>query len=354
MHQILHSENHIFKHLRSFISSFKAWSLVLVTTFLVSGLLKTHRGTHKNDFCGISDNSGSKEQMSYRFCYKGNCKTGKPFSVTHQVSKIIKQLHQTSLPKVSKHEQPVFVTGASANHYFETLDAIASIQCYFPQSTILYYDWGLKENQRNKVKSWCQVKVVDLDDCSNRTGNKEEFYEMKILAIVQSLLQHPCVFWIDSSVRFLHGNLASTQQVALYNGGVACFLNIGGTHSTYAATHPSMFEYLPSMTNLLQLPGHHQSGAMLFYRTESTIANIIQWWFLCALHSECISPIQWSRCDFTHGRMKVYADCHRFDQSAVNILLANANQFMTKMYSVDEPIIVIRRGYTKYFNISVC
>jgi len=54
--------------------------------------------------------------------------------------------------------------------------------------------------------------------------------------------------------------------------------------------------------------------------------NVLGWWFLCALKRNCIAPTTMRGCQF-HGN-RSYGNCHRFDQSAINILLAN--------YFVDE------------------
>ena len=48
-------------------------------------------------------------------------------------------------------EEFVFVTAASANHYKESIDAIATVQKYFTGRKIYYYDLGLKAAQREEV-----------------------------------------------------------------------------------------------------------------------------------------------------------------------------------------------------------
>ena len=45
----------------------------------------------------------------------------------------------------------VFATATSANHYNQSIDAIASVQKYFPGRKIYCYDLGLDANQRNEV-----------------------------------------------------------------------------------------------------------------------------------------------------------------------------------------------------------
>jgi hypothetical protein len=45
----------------------------------------------------------------------------------------------------------VFVTGTSSNHFAESLQAVARVQKFFPNHTILYYDLGLAPNQMQRV-----------------------------------------------------------------------------------------------------------------------------------------------------------------------------------------------------------
>jgi hypothetical protein len=54
-------------------------------------------------------------------------------------------------------------------------------------------------------------------------------------------------------------------------------------------------------------------------------SNVIRWWFLCALTADCIAPTNDLLCKFASGadRDSQYAKCHRYDQSALNILLVN-------------------------------
>ena len=51
--------------------------------------------------------------------------------------------------------------------------------------------------------------------------------------------------------------------------------------------------------------------------------RVIRWWFLCALERDCIAPTTDFHCRFDDGGRQQYGHCHRFDQSALNILLAN-------------------------------
>ena len=60
------------------------------------------------------------------------------------------------------------------------------------------------------------------------------------------------------------------------------------------------------------------------YLTLQLYDQVLRWWFLCALEKQCIAPIAKTGCNNIYSRPRhSYANCHRFDQSSINILLAN-------------------------------
>ena len=46
----------------------------------------------------------------------------------------------------------VFVTGASADHFEESVDCVASMQHYMPNHTIYFYDLLMKPSQVKRVR----------------------------------------------------------------------------------------------------------------------------------------------------------------------------------------------------------
>ncbi len=66
---------------------------------------------------------------------------------------------------------------------------------------------------------------------------------------------------------------------------------------------------------------------------------------MCALDKRCIAPIgSQLKCNFKGGAYARYANCHRYDQSLLNILLANNYKFDDKTTYSSVIIIKARRS----------
>ncbi|EGT58691.1 hypothetical protein CAEBREN_14402 [Caenorhabditis brenneri] len=74
------------------------------------------------------------------------------------------------------------------------------------------------------------------------------------------------------------------------------------------------------------------SGIIFVPRTKRTM-EILKWWVMCSLTDECINP-PGARlaCNFKKDQFNVYADCFRFDQSVLNLLLLNKYQNFNKYF----------------------
>jgi len=75
------------------------------------------------------------------------------------------------------------------------------------------------------------------------------------------------------------------------------------------------------------------------------------WWVLRALQKDCIAPTTDLHCEFK-GR-DVYANCHRFDQSAINIAAANYFSYNNMAY-VRSNVSTTERGSRHKESIRLC
>ena len=157
------------------------------------------------------------------------------------------------------------------------------------------------------------------------------------------LREYPGVLWLDSSVCVTSSNLSSVLSHAVHISEGAALLS-GTGHSNYAVTHPDMYAYLPSDVNQLRRTQQWEANSMLLYRTRWIYRSVLRWWYLCALTERCIAPTLHRFCTFDkHDQYTWFASCHRFDQSAINILLANAFDYRDATYYSRQHFIKIDR-----------
>lgn len=154
------------------------------------------------------------------------------------------------------------------------------------------------------------------------------------------LQKHPGVFWIDSSIRFRSYNDGVFRQVVETDG--ALFM-IRGINPTITVTHGKMFEYISSNMTALRSRRQGQAGCVLFYRTKHTYENIIMWMAFCALDKQCIAPTDKLKCSSGHKFGVFSKECHRYDQSLMNILMANSYEFDHAITTSKVRIAVIHR-----------
>ena len=166
------------------------------------------------------------------------------------------------------------------------------------------------------------------------------------------------VFYMDPSVRLMTSNLEVPFRMALDTDG--CVMLTGTTYSTYAVTHPSMYTYLPTDMAAMKNLSNFQSGTLLLYNTESFYKNVMHWWILCSLEKNCMAPVKDRKyCECPHGeRYSVYCDCHRYDQSALNILVDNHLWFDYDRFVVHPKyskwMFLVQRFDTTKFKVRTC
>lgn len=164
------------------------------------------------------------------------------------------------------------------------------------------------------------------------------------------LLEFPRVFWMDSSVRFKTDNLSLTLDEVYASGGIITFDYSG--HSNFAATHKGMYRYLPISTSHATNTVQYAANSIYIHRNELLYNRVIAWWVLCALEKDCIAPTLQLSCQF-RGRA-VWAGCHRFDQAALNILMAHHFKYNAAKYTSRRRQLTIQRNKAHEYRLSVC
>ncbi|CAD5233093.1 unnamed protein product [Bursaphelenchus xylophilus] len=217
--------------------------------------------------------------------------------------------------------EPVFVTGASSNHFEELRTFIDRLRRIYTKNQVIVYDLGLENDEISEVKSWCNVelKTFNFSVYPEHVANLQTYaFKMIIIDALQTL---NAFFYTDTSVAFksqAHEDLLEAVKF----GALQSFATFPYTfHSVGATTHPGMYEYLPVAMEATRMM-ERVSTAMLVVDSPYT-RNVMKWWYLCAMTSACISP-EGSTVDCPIHRLRKaprkYADCHRYDQAFWNLI----------------------------------
>ena len=166
-----------------------------------------------------------------------------------------------------------------------------------------------------------------------------------LYAFQEVLRDYSGVLWLDSSAKLAKSKLDPIFQVLQETDGALCLSSTG--HSTFAVTHPDMYEYLPTDLTAAKREEQWEANSMFLYRTKSIFLNVIKWWVLCALEQSCVitnqNPTKFCSWRDSPDRFNTYAGCHRFDQSALNILLLNHFDLDPWKYYTKNPILQVER-----------
>ena len=171
----------------------------------------------------------------------------------------------------------------------------------------------------------------------------------KCFSLQEALKDFPGILWMDSSTEIQSSDLQAIYQAVQKTDGAMCLSATG--HSTFAVTHPDMYRFLPTNVSAAKREEQWETVAFL-YRTESLFKNVIFWWSLCALKETCITAGGLSHskiCLFNNGETHdKYVNCHRFDQSALNILLLNHYRLDSRQYFRRSRLLRVARGSSRH------
>ncbi|EYB92492.1 hypothetical protein Y032_0193g1395 [Ancylostoma ceylanicum] len=181
------------------------------------------------------------------------------------------------------------------------------------------------------------------------------------------LKEFGAVWYMDTSVRWIKdsrnvvykeltcrrradSNLSSLQNTTLPSSKrcvkSAFMLHHPSSHSIFATTNRGMYAFFPTNIEAIKKRESmsHDANFAFIVRTSDGL-EILKWYVMCALEEDCMAP-PGSRlwCKFTRDRFNDYANCHRYDQAAINLLLANSHEYNFKNYvsSIGNGILIKR------------
>ena len=225
-------------------------------------------------------------------------------------------------------ERLVIATGISSNHYQEAMAGmIGSVQRMMPKTKIIVYDLGLTVEQRDNVSRTCGVELRTFnftkypDHVSPGTLNN---FAWKPLIAAELSKEYEVIMWGDSSVRLLE-----PLQKHVFPHFLDVELPFVGTLA-YAVivqmTHNKTLEYLNVSRESMKGLRTIQGGCWVVWFNDKT-KRLLNSWVDCALHKECIAPEGSKKGPCNQRKLGLtrndvnYCGCHRFDQSALDVIL---------------------------------
>ena len=255
----------------------------------------------------------------------------------------------------------VIATAFSSNHFEEGKGMIGSVQRCLPDKKIIVYDLGLNWSQRRELNSYCNVELRHFPFDNYEPFIKDLGYFSWKVVIAKILSQeYNVIMYGDSSLRMISCNI----NKALAHLFKFPFLDARPLrYHTIEFTHDGMIQYLgyPPSRKFMARVKTVQAGCWLMWANSIMQEKLIEPWLDCALHVECIGPkgARHHPCnlaDMNHdGR---YVGCHRYDQSALNLILTREFGLDAVNKACDVRISyalwTVQRSPTKKYKVSLC
>ena len=119
---------------------------------------------------------------------------------------------------------------------------------------------------------------------------------------------------MDSSIRFLTGNLTKMVEMAIVSG-ILALGPVSGSIARY--THQQTFETLKEPRCLYEKYAMFPSTMLAVFAKDYILEGIVEPWVKCALVERCMQTTE--SYDIIINCTNLV--CHRYDQSVVNILI---------------------------------
>ncbi|XP_071115123.1 uncharacterized protein [Haliotis cracherodii] len=306
-----------------------------------------------------------KENQAGRACMESICREPKPATPEESLKNVLSTMSGLNtedlrllmglFPEPPTGRRAMFVTAASSDHYNESQGLIRNLhQNVFPlidNYTFVYYDLGLLAWQRQQLKKHCrcEVRSFPLEFMPSRLQNLK-CYTWKPMIVQANLPKADILVWMDASVRFSNNVIkpllddVERRGMVIYPGGNSVAQHTLQVAMTY------MKEDICSLAPVLE----HQATFMVF-RNELLIREaVVKPWVACAMSPNCMCPRDPHLDLHCNIYIHNYNKCHRFDQSAINIILTKLFRSHTSTfysaYGMHPKVKLMRGQRDNYFH----
>lgn len=336
------------------LASFIFWIIMIYLGFRVFGYAMLYRSLEDSDLeaVGCCANFGGTLQDNLNFLETYNKGVAGPYLMRLGPESFNSNFKGTQSPKELL-DIPTIVTAVSTADFYPVQSLIRQwkeeIKPYYKDATFIIYDIGLYETELNLIKAHCGCEVREFRTSAypNHVADITNFAYRPI--IIQSIVEEfGSAIWMNPDMLFTQ---ASDLKQLVYRGTRDFFMwqpkeFIG----TIAFTDPKMFQYLGESRCCYLEAGLVDMSTIVIYRTNTSWSALMKPWLKCALNHDCIAPAKSRYSGCFEMRSPKTTGCHRYDQSALSIIMDRVYQFSFK----SEKYVVARLSrqqeeYLEYF-----
>ncbi|XP_067667576.1 uncharacterized protein [Haliotis asinina] len=280
-------------------------------------------------------NSCETEPVSGNPCVDTHCSPRHPEEVSHRLERLLQTTNNLNVTLFNllfelfgvqkSGKRLVILTASSSDHYYESQGLIQSIhQNVVPEMdnlTLIYYDIGLEDWQREQLQKYCRCQVrrfpFELMPIRLKTLR---CYTWKSFIIQAHIRSADVIIWTDAAVRFRKSSIGPLLQEVETKG----IMLEDGTPRYSVADHAQkiMFDYFGEKTCQYAQVIEKQPGFLVLKNERFVREIVLKPWVACAMNKKCMCPAHPETLIVCHTYVRKYNKCHRFDQAAINIILA--------------------------------
>ncbi|KAI8795663.1 CAunnamed protein product [Biomphalaria glabrata] len=236
---------------------------------------------------------------------------------------------------------PVIASGVKPDLFPEAVVLMNSIKSLLPHYKTVLYDLGLSASEQLLLNkhcnvSWnCETRVFKFDKYPSHVKYLN-IKSYRPLCIQEMLHRYGAVIWVDDGYYFTESNLTLSLTRAKEFGLQGWPLK----DPTSSFTHPKMFKFFNMDQNSYFFQHAIEASHLMVFNTEKVSKDVMLPWVKCALMEECISPpgAQDSGCNYFRKPLFKYTGCHKYDMSALNVILGIAFKFDEEPYTNREKL----------------
>ena len=262
---------------------------------------------------------------------------------------------------------PQLVTAVSENHFpehvFSARITKQTLKKLESNMKVLIWDIGLNDDQVEFIKKYPDFYIYRKFDFSAlEPENKEHLMTMtwKIIVWTKCIAEFGACAWMDANVSLRKSMMSSLKNDIYKHKRPYVYTIYASGIPSMQVTHPDMFSFFPSNMSFFQgrENGQMQSGGEIIFNTKELKHGVMKYALACALTPKCMhsdevmnaKPSLFSKkCeDYSTRLEKFHArfyNCHRFDQSLMDILIRNYHGNDKEKWYMDPEVFICNREF---------